>query len=159
MNTSLAITISPKNRVLGSKLRNANKNIFDDDTFQIKQILKYNRINKYIIFPEFDDKGRLHYHGILSLDRNQYIRFYKHALTKLSLIGFVDVKKLKEFQDKLKWLIYCKKEWNISSEILEIENPIWNDKVCNLNKKNLKSKTEFLPPFEKGGTGGFQLKI
>lgn len=134
MNTSLAITVSPPYRCRGLKRRNPHRHVYDDDQFQIKSIFKYNRIKKFIIFPEFDNKGRLHYHGTLELNRCEYVRFNRHAIFKLQEIGFVDVKKLITFTDKLKWNMYCRKDWHISQEILEITRPIWNNNIC-LDKK------------------------
>jgi len=129
MNTSLAITISPPNRIKGTKVRNPNRNMFDEDRKNIKSIFKYNRIKRYIVFPEFDVKGRLHYHGVLTLDSNERIRFYKHAMHKLALTGFVDIKPLNDFLGHLRWLCYIKKQWHITKQVLEISRPIANVKL------------------------------
>lgn len=107
-----------------TRFREPNKLYFIEDVSHIRAVLKYNRIPRYIIYPEFDEKGRLHYHGILALDSNQYIRFYKHAMHKLKRIGFVDVKPLKTFKDKLRWICYIKKSFGTTREILSIEDPV-----------------------------------
>lgn len=118
---TLAITISPPNRIKWMKMRNHNRNLFDADSFIITSIMKYNRIKDYLIIPEFDVKGRLHYHGILTLTNAQRTRFYKHAQPKLTSIGYVDVKHV---DNKLKWLCYMKKQWAFTKEVLELDYPI-----------------------------------
>lgn len=124
MNTTLALTISPPLRFgSGTKLRNPNKYLYQEDMRQLKAIFKYIRCGTYIVWPEFDEKGRLHYHGTISFDVNQWVRFHKYAIHKLRLIGFCDTKILKTFTDKLRWLLYCRKTWNTSSMILEIDKP------------------------------------
>ena len=116
----LAITISPPNRVQYSKDKNANTNLFKSDEIFIDSIMKYIKCYNYIIYPEFSEKGRLHYHGVIDLDRNQYIRYMKYAQHKLPKIGHVDIKPLETFIDNLKWTIYITKEWGMTREILDI---------------------------------------
>lgn len=124
MNTHLALTISPPNRMKGTKLRNYNRFLFEEDILHIRAVFKYNKIRNFIIFPELDDRGRLHYHGIVSLNPSQYVRYRKHAEFKLRLLGFVDAKPLKGFLDHLRWLFYCRKQFHIIQEILEITEPV-----------------------------------
>lgn len=131
MNTSLAVTISPPMRTDG-KYKQPHKMYFLEDVCKIRQIMRYNRIKTYIFYPEFDGKGRLHYHGIINLNVNQYIRFHKHAIHKLRNIGFVDNKKLNTFLDKLRWITYMKKEWGISKYILELEAPLLSTSLSSL---------------------------
>lgn len=119
----IGLTISPPIRT-NNKMSNPNKMIYDQDIIQITQILKYNKISSYIIYPEFDEKGRLHYHGKLNLDNNQYIRYHKHAIHKFRQIGFVDSKLIKTHIDSLRWLTYISKNWLTTKEILEIIHPI-----------------------------------
>jgi len=123
MNTSLAITISPPSRT-ETRFKEPNNLFFMDDMSSFRAVMKYNRIRKYIIYPEFDPKGRLHYHGIINMDINEYVRFHKHAIHKLKKIGFVDIKKLNSFIDKLRWVTYMRKEWGITKEILNIDQPV-----------------------------------
>lgn len=124
MNTSLAITISPPQRFKkGTLLRNPNRILYDEDIIQIKSILKYIRCSTYLIYPEFDKTGRLHYHGIINLDHNQRVRFFKYAQFKLKLIGFNLIKPIDTFIDKLKWILYITKDWGTTKQILEINYP------------------------------------
>ncbi|AYP28868.1 MAG: replicase [Cressdnaviricota sp.] len=134
MNTSLAITISPPSRVINNKLKEPFKHLYADDKNYIEQTLKYNRIGRYIIYPELDPKGRLHYHGVINLDSNELVRFYKHAFHKLKTIGFVDIKPLKTFTDKFRWTIYMSKDWGITRDILDLNSPILKVTRNKLNK-------------------------
>lgn len=120
----LAITISPPTRQKYLCNSNPNRMQYDDDKAIIKSVLSYNKIYKYIIFPEFDEKGRLHYHGIIDLDNTRYIRFHKHAIHKLKQIGFVDISLLKEFKNNLRQCIYMQKDWGMTKQILDISYPI-----------------------------------
>lgn len=153
MNSTLkiikvAITISPPCRLSNYKrYKDPQDLVFNNDLVSIYSILSYNRIYKFIIYPEFDFKGRLHYHGIISLDSNQKVRFYKHALIKLKNIGFVEIKPLKTFLDNLKWLIYCSKEWGITRDILNIKNPlsfiiVGSDGIAGENIRNTRHRKD-----------------
>jgi len=97
---------------------------YDEDKSQIKSILSYNKIYTYIIFPELDEKGRLHYHGILDLNNTCYTRFHKHAIHKLRQLGFVDISVLKSFENNLRYCIYMMKDWGNTKVILDISYPI-----------------------------------
>lgn len=88
-----------------------------------------------MIYPEFDPKGRLHYHGILTLNHTEKVRFYKHAMHKLKLLGFIDIKPMDTFKDNLKWLIYCKKDFGFTADVLDIEEPLFK----NVSKKRVKT--------------------
>jgi len=120
----LAITISPPSRMLYNKNNNPNRMLFDDDRNMIKSIMSYNKIYSYIIYPEFDEKGRLHYHGIINLTNTQYVRFHKHAIHKLKQIGFVDISIIKTFVNNLRYIVYMSKNWGETKMILEISYPI-----------------------------------
>lgn len=120
---SLAITISPPHRPY-CKFIHQYKMMYIDDTFIIRHAFKKNRIKRFIIYPELDSKGRLHYHGIINLDKNEYVRFYKSTLGILQRnIGFVDVKQLQSFIDKMRWVTYMGKDFGTTKEILDITNP------------------------------------
>lgn len=120
----LALTISPPPRVKYLTNVNPNRCLYDDDKTQIKSILSYNKIYTYIIFPELDEKGRLHYHGILNLTHTQYTRFHKHAIHKLKQIGFVDITIIKEFINNMRYCLYMSKDWGTTKHILDISYPI-----------------------------------
>lgn len=120
------ITISPPLRIVNViKHKDPNFHIYFDDMIQIRSILDYNRFEHYIIYPEFDSKGRLHYHGRINLNSNEKIRFYKHAMAKLAQIGYFHTSVIKhDIKSQLHWDLYMKKEWPITKEILGIDNPI-----------------------------------
>lgn len=120
----LAITISPPPRYKYIKNKDPERLQYDDDKSQIKSIMSYNKIYTYIIFPEYDDKLRLHYHGIINMTHTQYIRFQKHAIHKLRLIGFVDISIINEFINNLRQCVYMQKNWAETKQILNISYPI-----------------------------------
>jgi len=135
MNTSLAITISPKHRTHGTLYVNPQRHLYLDDRMIIAFYLKKSNITRYIIFPEFDEKGRLHYHGVLTLNHHQFVTFYKQTYFKLSRLGFVDVKQMSTFEDKFRWSIYMKKNWGITKDILEIDVPIIKHQIIPTPRK------------------------
>lgn len=99
---------------------------FIDDRLQIITALK--RIKRYIIYPELDPKGRLHYHGILTLSDSEYVSFYKECRKKIEhWIGFVDVKPILSLTENIRTIIYMTKEWGITKDILSIEKPIMHE--------------------------------
>jgi len=120
----LAITISPPYRDKYKCNANPNRMLYDDDRIQIKSIMTYNKIYNFIIYPELDDSGRLHYHGIINLTNTQYIRFHKHAIWKLRNIGFVLITIIKEFINNLRQVIYMSKHWGETKCILNVSYPI-----------------------------------
>lgn len=108
-----SITISPRYRASTPIF------LFNSDEPMIRRYLnKFSRY--YIIYPEFDDKVRLHYHGILRVHDMLKYRCIKHTMDRM--IGFTCIKKINTFNDKLKWLIYCQKQW--ASNIHLFEKPI-----------------------------------
>lgn len=123
-NYKFAITISPPSRISYTNYKNQYKNLYMDDKLFIKNIMKYIKVTKYIYYPEFDEKQRLHYHGIIDMDYNQYIRYMKYAQFKLPKLGFTCLKPIKTYKDNLEWIVYMSKNWNISKEILQISRPI-----------------------------------
>lgn len=121
MNATIALTISPPNRTAGHKMySNPNYSVYVDDLQFIQLVMAKSRIKTYEIYPEFDDKGRLHYHGIVHVDYNQKVRFYKYTQIKLTTIGFVDISTLKTEQDIERWMIYITKGWDFTKQVLEI---------------------------------------
>jgi len=109
------------------RYRNPLRHIYDADAIGIQSCFSYNRITHYIIYPELSDAGRLHYHGIIKVNETQKVRLFKHALSKFKSIGMVDLQMIKigEYNyNKLRWLMYCKKNWQFTHRVLEIEIPI-----------------------------------
>jgi len=125
MVKKLFITISPPHRDSTKKFKNPNRILYLEDKIQIEAVLKYNKIKGYLIYPELDVKGRLHYHGTLRLNHTEEIRFYKHAIHKLKSLGFVDISSPKDWPSELRWCVYQSKEWGKTKQILEIKEPIY----------------------------------
>lgn len=126
----IAITISPPPRTLYRDTKNPYQFQFLDDKLIITQVFKYNRIKSFIIYPEFDSKGRLHYHGILNLNHNELVRFHKHAIHKLRKLGFIDISPINAFSNNLRQIVYMSKDWGYTKDILEIDSPIMYSKEC-----------------------------
>lgn len=97
----LALTISPPEMKLSFK-----------DTFilHLRRLAKIE--SKFVIFPETDIKGRLHYHGFLWKDK-----YYKETIEHLEKMGFI---KIKPISNSDGWLKYCKKELKVTKAILEL---------------------------------------
>ncbi len=64
---------------------------------------------RYVIYPEFDIHDRLHYHGIFRLTSPR--AWHKYTKTSLQRLGFINVKKLRTFKDRLRFLLYCQKDY------------------------------------------------
>lgn len=95
------ITVSPPYRGLS-----VNK-LFRQDTDQMRQL--FNQFSDhYCLYPEFDDKGRLHYHGIVRI--TDKIKYFK-VKYRIDQIGYCCAKELKTHMDHMRSLLYCMKEW------------------------------------------------
>lgn len=154
MNTTIAFTLSPPNRSMTGKYRNPQKHFYDGDRQIIMSTLKYDRISRYIIHPEFDDKGRLHYHGIITLNHNEQVRFYKHGREIIKRLGYVDIKPLASREDKIRWVGYMRKGWRLASETLEITQPMIGPALIEPMKKASLLRDRNRPPPEEGVGGG-----
>lgn len=111
----LFVTISPPVR------NNKPEYLFQDDIVIINRIKLCSK--KYIIYPELDSKGRLHYHLIMSL--HDKVKWHKSVLPGFRKIGFVKIEWMKTFKDKLNVLQYIRKEWPDSSMVIGIKEPIY----------------------------------
>lgn len=126
---SYSLTISPMDRTHAHALAkrvNPLRCVYDEDVSVIKHALSLAKIRHYIIFPELDIKGRLHYHGTLYMNKTHLIRFYKQTKGYFQRIGFVDIQPTKK---PIEWLIYTRKQWPYTSNILDITRPIVNMKI------------------------------
>lgn len=138
----LLITISPPKRSILKPGKDPLYGIYMDDKFNIETVFKYDKIRNYILYPEIDDKGRLHYHGKLYLTNSQLIRYYKHAQFHLAKIGFVDVNNLskKTQKDNERWTNYMQKDWKFTSQLLDIEDPLIGK--CHVNSEDVVYKNK-----------------
>lgn len=119
------ITISPPTSLL--KLGYRHQDYYD----RIDPVLR--RIGKsYILYPEFDDKGRLHYHGFIH--GYDQIKYFATA-HKLNRIGWTKIDKIKSWLDNLRLVIYCQKQWRKTSQVFEYADI----KIKPLFKKNLRN--------------------
>lgn len=84
------------------------------------QTIKYlaNCCNKLYIYPELNQNGRIHYHGVLYI--TDKVKWYKSVLPKFKYTGFVMIKtEINEHWDE-----YIKKDSAMMEEILEYKLPI-----------------------------------
>lgn len=107
------------------------RDLYKEDTIYIRrQLNKFS--NLYIIYPEFDNTERLHYHGIITITDN--VKFHKTNYL-LGKLGFTKWIKIKSNKENLRSTIYSMKDWALNRHIFD--KPI-------LYKKNVR-KTKSLP--------------
>lgn len=114
---ALALTISPPERV---NKWNALKSIFINDKIFINQQLR--KCSKsYYVYPELDDNGRLHYHGTIMVQ--DMVKWKKSVLPSFKrVLGFTKVKTIVDEPNEKKWHEYCSKEWELTQEILGLDD-------------------------------------
>lgn len=99
-----AITISPP------IYRGRQEYIYEEHSVLIRRHL--NKFSSYyLLYPEFSQDARLHYHGVIRIKD-----FIKYGKTKHMLdrqVGYTNIKHLLSHIDHLRWLMYCKKEYTI----------------------------------------------
>ncbi len=97
-----SITISPHYR-------------FNDPTYlyneDIRIIIRWFRkfSKHWILFTEFDEASRIHYHGTIYI--HDMIKFHKTRWYLNQKLGFVKIKLLKTVIDLLRWNMYIRKEY------------------------------------------------
>lgn len=94
-----ALTISPP-----ESNRDPRKS-YSEDRDSITQLMTPFS-DHYMMYPEFTELGRLHYHGLVYV--SDKIKFY-HTKHLLGILGFCMWKPLRKYSDQLNWLIYCMK--------------------------------------------------
>ncbi len=72
----------------------------------------------WMLIPEFDVNERLHYHGVIRIDKLQ--NWYKKVRPKLEQIGFISCKRINSFTNHLRWLCYCYKDCKAYYSIKEL---------------------------------------
>lgn len=111
---SLACTISPPDcKVL------TTSEIFKRHLVKLKQVK-----GNFVLYPELDIKGRLHYHGTVTKSE-----FFREDLKVLQDIGYIKVKPVTNVQG---WVKYCRKEWKLTKKILKIRRPIQPKDLINI---------------------------
>jgi len=151
MPEKLFITISPQARTIkysNLKFVNPNYCVYIDDLSIITNAFKKNKIKTYVIYPEFDEKGRLHYHGRITVSPTQKVSLYRSVKPILERnIGFTDIVPVKH---DLENLIYCMKTFAYTQAMLDITKPISTD-ILNAPKipmKKLNLDTLVTNPFD-----------
>lgn len=120
MNNRFALTISPPDRVVNyvlNKVKNPLRAVYDDDLVIIRKAL--NRCSTdYLIYPELDITGRLHYHGIVTI--NNMTNWKSTSSVQLKTIGYINIKP----NPSEGWDRYITKEWDQTKSILHLMEPI-----------------------------------
>lgn len=107
-----AITISPPPRATISP-----KYAYDNDYHILVRWLNAFS-GHWLLYPEFSKDSRLHYHGVVRVDDK--IKLHKTRYKINRTVGFVKLDKLRTFNDHLRWIIYCQKEYAQTSKILTV---------------------------------------
>jgi len=137
MNTTFLVTISPAPNRYNKLLKNPLSHLYTEDMLYLKQCLG-KHISRCYMYPELDSKGRLHYHGIMSMGDHGKVSFYKSVKPRLERLGFVQAIVPKDHYDKLRWIHYCRKEWHITQRILDIEAPFLGKALVEIPHKKKK---------------------
>jgi len=97
-----SVTISPRYKTIEPVM------LHEDYRIDIQKL--FNRFSdRYQLIPEFDENVRLHYHGIVYV--KDIIKMFRSKNKLDKTVGFVKYKKLNTFEDQLKWLMYCNKNY------------------------------------------------
>lgn len=107
----IALTISPPKRTGVPSFH------YRDDLEKLRCIRRCSR--RFIIYPEFDLQGRLHYHGTVHI--HDKIKWFKSVLPSFEKMGFVKVK----LDPNLAWTVYQSKSFGVTSHVLGISLPIY----------------------------------
>lgn len=107
--------------------------LYSGDKFLMRKIL--NRCtDHYMVYPEFDDSTRLHYHGTIIV--KDIIKFHKHTKKMLKAhFNFIKLSKLKTFKDHLIWTYYMRKDWGINKVLFN--RPVLPRHIKKRKPKNL----------------------
>lgn len=147
MSKFFALTVSPRYRSIKPET------LYEQDKYSLRRLL--NRMSThYILYPEFDKNSRLHYHGVVEC--HDLIKFHRIKYL-FDNIGWTKLDPLKTFMDRLRFIIYCQKEFAVTHQLLD---PIMYKslrKVRQMANHNLDDNpgiTRYLTIIERGGLGG-----
>lgn len=105
------ITVSPPPSRMNPKFK------YNDDKYYLERWMN-SFSGHWILYPEFSKDSRLHYHGVVRVDDK--IKLHKTKYRTSKTIGFVKLDKLNSYQDHLRWLCYCQKEYADTSRLLTL---------------------------------------
>ncbi len=69
----------------------------------------------YILYTEFDDTSRIHYHGTIQV--HDLIKYHRTKYRIQKSIGFVKLKLLKTPLDLLRWTFYVRKDYYMNYKL------------------------------------------
>lgn len=108
----IGFTLSPR-----PQRCNATEALFINWSLKLHSILK-SFSKSYSYYHEFDNSGRLHFHGVLQ--PYDMIKF-KKCSGQLRRLGFVKYET--RFKNKEKWLAYCSKDVVETKEVYGLSHP------------------------------------
>lgn len=114
---------------------------FKSYEFHIKYIFRYLAMctTDFVMFPELNKQGNIHYHGTLYMTDNQRINFYKNKMKHFRKLGYILVKGRDINQ---KWTDYQSKDEEMMSEVLNpLPVPLLRSEYLNNNDKVKREKT------------------
>lgn len=117
MNGSLAFTWSPDPK----RFKGVRPEYQLYDTLPIIRLLRQCS-KSFIIYPELNIQGNIHYHGII--DISDKIKWHKKVLPSFKFHGFVV---LKTIFDLNQWNDYIKKDREVMKDIINTELPLTCD--------------------------------
>lgn len=106
----VALTISPKSADIDVKT------LYD---IYYKRYISKIKV-KFILYPETDLKGRLHYHGVIDRSEDN-IKDYNWSVKLLTNWCHICLKEIRSLGN---WIKYCKKEFKITKKVLKVKEPI-----------------------------------
>ncbi len=96
-----AITVSPKQRI-----ESPIELYRQDEEYIMKLLNKFSR--RYALYPEFDDKQRLHYHGLVLVHDRIKLNHTKYLFDKL---GWTLFDRIRSNKQKVACAVYATKDW------------------------------------------------
>jgi len=124
---SYFVTLSPPTKRDGfkPKVRHHYYKLYEYDAVLIHRAFNRGKIPRYYFIPEISDKGRLHYHGIMTCTKHEMYSWYRETQNALAAhLGFVDVKLIKNFEDHIRIQQYIRKNRQMTCEIIETDEII-----------------------------------
>lgn len=81
----------------------------DDKPFLMRLLNKCS--SHYLLYPEFDVKSRLHYHGVIRI--HDLFKWHKQIKPTIDAkLGFCQIQPLKTPTDQIRYVIYSKKHYH-----------------------------------------------
>lgn len=146
----MALTISPPHSIMSPKY------LYQQERRYLEKVIR-TFSKKYIVYPEIDDQGRLHYHGLFTI--HDKIKYFNYGLLKLKQLprqvtkystqnqAYVCIKPSKTVEQRIGWIVYMSKDFYTSRKVLDIVEPIYPCKPRRIRIKHPSQKQSILDYF------------